>query len=319
MTQEEMTENNTTHNAASNTGSPLPDSFDTIKRFIFNDKDIRGEIVQTCQAYRSLVADHAYPRNIRRLMGEMQAAITLMTETVKFQGSIMLQLRGNGDLVYAYINSNENQETRGLASWNGDIDEFCHWTKLLGKDPILTITIIPEEGARYQGIIDLSHDHLNECIEDYYRSSVQIETRVWLYCDPDTEKAAGILLQKLPTANPEKLESDFNHITTLTDSMTEGEILSLESDDVLYRLFHQESVNTFPTKPISMKCVCSKDHFRDSLICLGAAALEDIIREQGKISVNCQSCGKTFTYDPEEAQAIIAEARKQEAEKAASK
>ena len=310
---------NTAHDAANNTGSPVPASFDTIKRFIFNEKDIRGEIVQTCQAYRSLIADHAYPRNIRRLMGEMQAAITLMTETVKFQGSIMLQLRGNGDLVYAYINSNEKQETRGLASWNGDIDEFCHWTKLLGKDPILTITIIPEEGARYQGIIDLTHDHLNECIEDYYRSSVQIETRVWLYCDPDSEKAAGILLQKLPADNPEKLETDFNHIATLTDSMTEGEILSLECDDVLYRLFHQESVNTFPPKPVSMKCVCSREHFRESLVCLGAAALEDIIREQGSITVNCQSCGKTFTYDPEEAQAIIAEARKQEAEKAASK
>ena len=141
-------EENTAADSETSAGSPAPGSFDTIKRFIFNEKDIRGEIVQTCQAYRSLVADHAYPRNIRRLMGEMQAAITLMTETVKFQGSIMLQLRGNGELVYAYINSNEKQETRGLASWNGDIDEFCHWTKLLGKDPILTITIIPEEGSR---------------------------------------------------------------------------------------------------------------------------------------------------------------------------
>ena len=284
-------------------------SFDTIKRFIFNEMDIRGEIAQTDKAFRELVADHSYPRNIRKLLGEMQIAIALMTETVKFQGSIMLQLRGNGSLVYAYINSNDNQETRGLASLDGDVDGICHWSRLLGKNPVLTITIIPESGTQYQGIIDLSHDNLNECIEDYYRQSVQIETRIWIYSDPDREKAAGMLIQKLPTENTEKLNSDFTHIATLADSMTEGEILSLDSNDVLYRLFHQESVNTFPPKSISFRCVCSKAHFRESLVCMPPEELEKILEEQKKISVSCHCCGRVFVYLPDEVHQIIAEAR----------
>ena len=289
--------------------SGTADSFDTIKRFIFNEMDIRGEIAQTDRAFRDLISDHSYPRNIRKLLGEMQIAITLMTETVKFRGSIMLQLRGNGPLVYAYINSNENQETRGLASWEGDTDGLCHWTRLLGKNPVLTITIIPEDGARYQGIIDLTHDNLCECIEDYYRQSVQIETRVWIYCDPDKEKAAGILIQKLPTENEEKLRNDFAHIATLTDSMTEGEILSLDSNDVLSRLFHQESVNTFHPKHICFRCVCSKEHFRESLVSMAPEELEKILEEQGKVSVNCHCCGKTFVYTPDEVRELIAQAR----------
>ena len=260
--------------------SGTADSFDTIKRFIFNEMDIRGEIAQTDRAFRDLISDHSYPRNIRKLLGEMQIAITLMTETVKFRGSIMLQLRGNGPLVYAYINSNENQET-----------------------------LIPEDGARYQGIIDLTHDNLCECIEDYYRQSVQIETRVWIYCDPDKEKAAGILIQKLPTENEEKLRNDFAHIATLTDSMTEGEILSLDSNDVLYRLFHQESVNTFHPKHICFRCVCSKEHFRESLVSMAPEELEKILEEQGKVSVNCHCCGKTFVYTPDEVRELIAQAR----------
>ncbi len=283
----------------------LPSSFDSISRFIFNNLDIKGEVAQTANSFNKLLGDHKYPRCLRKLLGEMQVAIALMTETIKFEGNIMLQLRGDGKLHYAFVNSNDKQETRGIAVWEGEVSDQDTWNNLLGKNPVLTITVIPNNGNQYQGIIDLNHENLNQCIEDYYKQSVQIDTRVWLWCDENTLRSAGIIIQKLPTKDEEKLKNDFEHISVLIDSMTKAEVLNLESNEILYRMFHQESVNVFEGKKIVWKCSCGKDVFRERLSELPQEELKQLLEEQGGFSVECQSCGRKYEFTKKESLEII--------------
>lgn len=284
-----------------------PKSFDTLRSFIFNKYEIRGEIVQTKKAYEDLIQGHEYPTCIKKLLGEMQAGISLITATLKFKGSIMLQLRGNSKLRYAYINSNEKHETNGLASTEGDIKNDDNWKDLIGKDALLTITVIPEQGNQYQGIIDLDKPDLAGCIEEYYKRSVQIDTKIFLFSDPDKMTAAGILIQNMPSNDKIKAAKDFEHVSILICTATTDEMLTIDSQDMLYRLFNQESVNIFDPCCISFKCICSQQYFHEMLSHIPSKELKKMLEQDGKITTTCHCCGKSYTFDKTETELIIKE------------
>src|SRR5574344_203815 len=137
-------------------------SYDTIQRFVFNEYAIRGEIIQLHKSYEDLLANHKYPLCIKNLLGEMQAAICLITATLKFKGSIMLQIRTKGQLKYAIVNSNKKNETRGLASFEGEIEDERTFEKLVGNDGIMSTTVITDIGQQYQGLMALDKTSIIE-------------------------------------------------------------------------------------------------------------------------------------------------------------
>lgn len=284
-------------------------SLDTIQRFIFNDYDIRGEIVQTNEAYKDILSEHKYPLCIQKLLGEMQVAICLITATLKFKGSIMLQIRSKNQLKYAIVNSNDKQETRGLASFDGEIEDNRSFNDLVGIGGIMSITVIPDEGQQYQGTIALDKSSLSECLEEYYRQSMQIQTKIILFSACELKIAAGLLLQVLPSNNQAKQDEDFNHVCTLADTITAAEIMSIDSQDVIYRLFNQESVNIFPNEQVCFKCICSKEHFSEMLTHLNQDELLKILNEDGFIETECHCCGKKYTFNNEEIISIIKKAK----------
>lgn len=274
------------------------ESFDSLKRFIFNEYDLRGEIVQLNNSFSEMIKDHNYPKCIQQLLGELQVSICLITEITKFSGSIMLQIRGGlgSKLHYAIVNSNHRQETRGVASYDGEFDDNTPFLDIVGKNACMTLTIIPDEGSQYQGIIDVSKPTLSECIEEYFIQSMQINTKIWLYSSVENKLVAGIMIQNLPTNDQNKQLEDMNHVSVLTDSLTDAEIFSLDSQDVIYRLFNQESVNVFPNTKILFKCVCSKEHFKTMLTHLNPDELASILNQDGKITCECHCCGKSYTF-----------------------
>lgn len=291
-----------------------PDSFDKILSFEFNDYDLHGDIVQTHDSVKGLLDGHAYPACIQNLLAEMQIAVCLMTSKLKFEGEIMLQVRGGSKFFkYAVLNSNEKNETRGLASYDGKIDPNTPFNELLTKDSIMTIDIMPKVGNPYKGIIDLSRNTLSECLEDYFTQSVQVPTKIWIYSDaPNSQKAAGILIQALPTKNPAKQKEDFEHVSVLTDTTTMAEILSLSNRDLLYRLFNQESVTMYPEreKDVVFKCNCSREHYKEMLSHLNPDELASILQQDGHITTECHYCRKTYTFEHDDVIEIIREAKK---------
>ena len=143
-----------------------------LHRYLFENLSVRGELVQLDSAYQHILASKDYPQPIRNLLGELQVATSLLTATLKFEGSITLQLQGDGPVSLAVINGDHEQKLRGVARWEGHIDANATLHQLIGKGH-LVITISPKQGERYQGVVGLEGDTLAEILEGYFERSEQ--------------------------------------------------------------------------------------------------------------------------------------------------
>jgi len=265
---------------------------DSLTRYIFNDMSVRGELVQLTQTYNDVLENHHYPLPVKNLLGELLVATSLLTATLKFKGSITVQLQGDGPVTVMVVNGTHEQKLRGIARVNGDVDENDDIHQLMGKG-ILVITITPEKGERYQGIVALDGKNLSEILENYFIHSEQLQTRIWLRQD-DTH-AAGMLLQILPAKQLNQY--DFEHLEQLTDTIKNEELFSLEPQEILYRLYHQESVQLFPSQGIEFVCTCSRKKCEDAIVTLPKDEVADILKKEGKISMNCDYCGTHYEFD----------------------
>jgi len=279
-------------------------SFDQLYRYIFNQAHVRGELVQLQQSYQQILEDHEYPAPIRQLLGELMAATSLLTATLKFEGEISLQLQSEGLVQYAVINGTHDQKLRGIARWNGELpqDDF----QALFHKGIMVITITPDEGERYQGVVALDKNSLAECLEDYFEQSEQLPTKVILHTlDGDKPMAAGMLLQVLPVEQ-QKSRDDFEHLSKLTETIRGEELFSLQAEDLLYRLYHQEEVEVFEPQVVVFECSCSKERSSAALASVDKQELLDIVAKEGNIAMNCQYCNQRYEFDAIDVEAIHA-------------
>ena len=229
---------------------------DQLHRYLFENVAVRGELVNVSETWREIVKNHDYAEPVKILLGELLVATSLLTATLKFDGDITVQLQGDGPLTLAVINGNNKQELRGVARVKEDaeIAPGSSLKQMVGNG-YLVITISPEKGERYQGVVGLEADTLAGCLEDYFMRSEQLPTR--LFIRTSDQGAAGILLQVLPAQEPS--QDDFNHLATLTETVKSEELIELPATDVLWRLYHQEEATVFDPTPVSFKCTCSPE------------------------------------------------------------
>ncbi|MCU7553498.1 Hsp33 family molecular chaperone HslO [Alteromonas sp. ASW11-19] len=284
--------------------------FDQLHRFLFNNASVRGEMVRLDDSLNHIVHSYEYPVQIQRLLSEMAAATCLLTAILKFKGEIGLQIQSEGPVKYAVINATDKQTLRGVARWDENLTTLPETFSELLTKAVLVITITPEEGERYQGVVALDKPTLAECIEAYFDQSEQLATSVRLMTDlsqPDNAKAAGLLLQVLPKAaeaTDRSQQNEFDHLTTLTGTLTEEEMFSLPVEDILHRLYHQEEVEMFPPQAVSFACTCSRDRSAEALKNVEKAELMAIIEEEGAIKMNCQYCHTEYRFDSIDVEAI---------------
>ncbi len=278
---------------------------DTLQRFIFSESDVRGEIVHLNQSYQTVIQQADYPANLQSLMGEAMCAVILLTATLKFSGKLSLQLQGDGIVSLLLVQSTHKQEIRGNIQWQGDTGSLGF--RELAKNATLTITIEPEKGTQYQGIVPLDGDRLNQCLENYFRQSEQLPTRIWLTADDKC--AAGMLLQKLPETTDKKNEHSWEHVTILAETTTHPELLSLSNEAFLYRLFHAEQVRLFDQQAVVFKCNCSKERCEQTIISLGRQEIDEIIRDQGHAAITCEFCATSYYFETDQLQKLSSEAK----------
>ena len=285
-------------------------SFDQLHRFLFPAASVRGELVKLNESLQHIVHSYEYPVQIQQLLSEMAAATSLLTATLKIEGEIGLQIQGEGPLRYAVINATHTQTMRGVARWDESLTSLPEsFAELVGK-AVLVITITPDEGERYQGVVALDKPSLAGCLESYFEQSEQLPTRVRLMTDlsePESARSAGMLLQVMPTsasASEKDSLGEFEHISTLTDTLTREEMFALPVNDILYRLYHQEEVELFPSQPVSFACTCSRERSADALRNVEKAELLNIIEEEGAIKMNCQYCHTEYRFDSIDVEAI---------------
>ena len=280
---------------------------DQLYRYLFEHHQVRGELVQLDQTFRHMVAAQEYPAPVRQLLGELLVATSLLTATLKFEGSITVQLQGNGPVSLAVINGDHQQQLRGVARWQGELPANPNLKALVG-DGHLVITISPDEGERYQGIVSLESDSLASSLESYFAQSEQLATRIWIRTGGSAAEplAAGMLLQALP-ASSEQHADEFDHLSKLTDTIKDEELFTLPAEEILYRLYHEEEVRLFAPQAIQFRCTCSRERCEQALLQVGQIEVEAMIHEQGQIDMHCDYCGSHYQFDAIDAQALFAE------------
>ena len=267
-----------------------------LNRYLFEDLSVRGELVQLADAYQEIISSKEYPTPLKNLLGELLVSTTLLTATLKFEGSITMQLQGDGPVSLAVINGDNDQKVRGIARWEGSIEDNATIHDMMGKG-YLVITIEPKKGERYQGIVALEGNNLAEILEGYFANSEQLKTRLWIRTGEYDGKpqAAGMLIQVMPDGTGG--EEDFEHLEQLTDTVKNDELFTLPANDLLYRLYNQEKVRLYQPQPVAFHCGCSRERSGAAIATLERAEVDSILAEIGSVSLHCDYCGTTYSFD----------------------
>ncbi len=272
---------------------------DQTQRFLFDDNDVRGETATLTESYQHVLAKHAYPEPVAQLLGELLAAAALLVGTLKFDGLLSLQARSDGPVPLLMVECSSDREVRGIARYHAEQIAPDATLRELMPEGMLAITVEPAKGQRYQGIVGLEGVDLAACLSEYFAASEQLPTRFWLAAD--SRRACGLLLQQLPADrihDPEEREASWQHLRTLADTLSAEELLGLDTETVLHRLYHEESLRLFEAQPIRFRCSCSRERSANALVSLGQHDAEQLLQEQGgTITVDCQFCNEHYVFD----------------------
>jgi molecular chaperone Hsp33 len=278
---------------------------DTLQRFIFEDTDIRGEIVHLNHSFQTIMQQHKYPPAVFNLLAECLVAAVLLSATLKYRGQLTLQFQGNGPLKMLVAKCNEKFEIRGLAQFDENRVSNQNSTSLLGTGQLVVTVDQGKKVNSYQSIIPLQHKSIAENLEDYFGQSVQISTKIWLAVNENS--AAGMLLQLLPNKQHSALhrEQFWEHAVKLGETISNQELLELDNPTILHRLYHQENVRLFDPEKIKFRCQCSQKRMENVIKLVGRTEIESILAEHQVVDIKCEYCNKTYTFDRDAAEKIL--------------
>ncbi len=274
---------------------------DSTQRFLFQNFNVRGELAQLEDAYREVLQQRHYPPEIQILLGQFMAASVLLSSTIKFDGSLILQVKTEGRLQLLMAECRNRTRLRAIARLS-DTDDGP-----IIKDGQLAITIEPRKGKTYQGIVAMEEDGLARSLEVYFKRSEQLDTRIWLTAD--SSRAGGMLLQALPQATDKPdlpaPADDWNRIVMLASTLSDNELTELETEHILTRLFHEEQVRVFGASPLTFYCGCSAKRSGSAIKFLGFEEAMALASERGTIEIGCQFCHKQYCFSADDVEAIF--------------
>lgn len=266
---------------------------DSLRRFIFEDHGVRGEWVrletslQQAKQFQRLANDA-----VDSQLGQALAAVVLLSATIKFKGAMIMQIQGSGDLKALVAQASNERKIRGLVR-STDRVAGANLLEMIGDGGRLVLTVESENAEPYQGIVGVDMPTLAEVLRTYFTQSEQLDTRLWLFADKT--RAGGLFLQELPSDNKDK--AGWEHLEMLANTVTAEELLSLDCEDLLHRLFHQEKVRIYEPEAVEFKCNCSRQKIGGTLVALGRSELQAILAERDVIEVDCQFCGAQYHFD----------------------
>lgn len=308
-----------------------------IHKFLFDGMPVRGMLVRLTDSWRDVLArraqaEHTYAPPVRALLGEMSAAAVLMQVNIKFNGALVLQISGDGPVRLAVAEAQPDLAFRATASVVGEVPASARLEAMLNVhgQGRCAITLDPKDrlpGQQpYQGIVPLHGDRreplqeLAQVLEHYMLQSEQLDTRLVLAANDDV--AAGLLIQRLPAQGEGNLQrgsagredaigasEDYNRIAHLAATLTRDELLTLDADTVLRRLFWEERLLRFVPDDAAPRphfaCTCSRPRVARMLEGLGRAEVDDILAEQGRVEIGCEFCGAKYRFDAVDAARVF--------------
>jgi molecular chaperone Hsp33 len=294
---------------------------DCLHRFMFERYPIRGHLVHLDAAWRALIEHRDYPGRIREALGEAVAASLLLAATIKFEGVLSLQIRGDGPVHLILAQCTGGLGVRGLARYREAGETAAAAVAEEGADASagsgaariadligagnLTVTLETDGGAqRYQGIVPIVGQRLAESLQVYFENSEQLPTRLWLHAD--SQGVSGMLLQKLPepdlpqgtaAADPAAVEDAWRRVQLIGETLTTLEMRTLGDAEILRRLFNEDDVRLFEPAPVFFRCRCSRERVGSMLQSLGEAESRSVLAERGEVEVHCDFCNRAYVFD----------------------
>mgnify|MGYP003392362485 CR=1 FL=1 len=272
---------------------------DLLHRFLFEDLGVRGEWVKLSTSWQAAKQHQLGSQHAQLQLGQALAAVVMLSATIKFDGSIILQAQGDGDIKTLVAQSTHDRKIRGLIRANDSVPEGTLET-MFGQGQ-LVLTIEPDNAQPYQGVVPLQGENLAAALQTYFEQSEQLKTRLWLFANKT--RAVGLLLQELPAHNSDR--ADWERLEILADTVTERELLELDCEPLLYRLFNEEKVRLFDAEPVEFQCACSRPRIERTLRAMGKEELEDILREHGIIEAGCKFCNEHYLFDKVDVETLL--------------
>lgn len=290
---------------------------DKLHRFLLEKLNVRGGWIQLDNTWQDILATADYPKPIREVLGEAITAVSLIASSLKFKGSLIMQMNDTYPVTMLVVQASSEGTLRGIARWTGQIEDDTPFRDLFG-DGRLVMSIqketspppdtgknqshIPsqinkkgktERTELYQSIISLDGDNLSEVLAAYFKQSEQLDTQFILTADEN--KAAGLMLQSLPTTDDDK---GWDHALALANTIKSEEILALEAQEILHLLYHEEDLRLYDGEERRFQCTCSQEKVESLVKSLGKEKANETINEQGNISIDCQFCNQRYQLDP---------------------
>ncbi|SHI28053.1 Hsp33 family molecular chaperone HslO [Pollutimonas bauzanensis] len=282
---------------------------DQLKKYLLPDHSTRLQAVKLTSAWQAGLVHQHYPECVQRLLGELVSAAVLLATNIKFDGSLVLQLQGDGPIALVVVECTADLAIRATVTLREGHDIPADGTlqSLLnahGKGRFVVV-LDPNRDTTdlepYQGIVPLEGDSVAQVLELYMRNSEQLDTRIWLASD--AENSAGLLLQRLPDhggttdEDHESRDETWTRVRHLAATVKYGELLELDSDTLIHRLFWEEDLIAFEPQQVRWHCPCTRERVANMLRMLGREEIEDILSEREKIDISCNFCGKPYQFD----------------------
>ena len=291
---------------------------DNLQKFMFENAGVRGELVELPNTWQQILSNQAYPPAVKTILGELLAASALLSSNLKFNGTMVMQIHGDGPVKLLVVECDADLNLRATAKMREGaiIADDANLTELIhahGQGRFV-ITLDPNDKMpgqhAYQGIVPLDGETVATVIENYMMRSEQLDTKIWLAADDQV--ARGMLLQKLPMtggyqtvdksefAPEQKVENEteaWNRAMALGGTLKQAELLSTDIETLMHRLFWEETLRVFALQHPKFLCNCSREKVGNMLKMLGEPEINTAISELGKLDINCDFCGKLYTFD----------------------
>ncbi|WAR43396.1 Hsp33 family molecular chaperone HslO [Methylomonas rapida] len=277
---------------------------DCLRRFLFEEHGVRGEWVRLERSWQEAKQHQVLVNEVvESQLGQVLAATVLLSATIKFKGAMIMQIQGNGQVTALVAQVTNERKVRCLARSENSVTDTS-LQKMMGEGSRLVLTVESDKAEPYQGIVGVAEDDLAGVLKTYFAQSEQLDTRLWLVANGT--QAAGLFIQELPSEKHER--EDWRRIEMLADTVTAEEMLTLDCEELLHRLFHEEKVRLYEPEPVEFQCNCSRQKIGGTLLALGQSELNAILKERDRIEVDCQFCGAQYHFDRIDVQNLLVNA-----------
>ncbi|WP_447918475.1 Hsp33 family molecular chaperone HslO [Achromobacter aegrifaciens] len=284
---------------------------DQLKKYLTEDRSVRIQAVRLDATWKAVQANHDYPPAITHLLGELVAASTLLAANIKFDGSLVLQIQGDGPIALLVVECRNDLSLRATVKMREghEIPTDGNMQSLLnpGGNGRFIVVLDPQRKLpgqqAYQGIVPLQGDTVAQALQHYMKASEQLDTRLWLAAD--AEHAAGMLIQRLPyhggsdapVLTEQNAAETWDRACALAGTIKQDELLATEIDTLIHRLFWEETLVGFDPLAVRWHCPCTRERVASMLRTLGQEEVNSVLAERGQVDVSCDFCGKPYKFD----------------------